>query len=88
MFWGSHSGLNKRTSKAVVELIETAPHAAQRRLLGTVILGPERAQKQQHKLWLCVHQLEWMSTFVFGLNFAYDHNDQESNIAGTYHGIE
>lgn len=40
MFCGSHSGLSSRTSSAVVELMETAPHAAHLRLLGTVILGP------------------------------------------------
>jgi hypothetical protein len=40
MFWGSHSGLNKRMSKAEVELTDTAPQAAHLRVLGTVILGP------------------------------------------------
>ena len=40
MFWGSHSGLNKRTSKAEVEPTDAAPQAAHRKLRGTVILGP------------------------------------------------
>lgn len=40
MFCGSHSGLNRRTSKAVLELIEIVPQVAHLRLLGTVILGP------------------------------------------------
>lgn len=40
MFCGSHSGLNRRTSKAVLELTETAPQVAHLRLLGTVIRGP------------------------------------------------
>lgn len=40
IFWGSHSGLKRRTSVAVDVLMDTAPHPAHRRLLGTVILGP------------------------------------------------
>lgn len=39
-FGGSHSGLRRRTSKAVLLLTETAPHAAHLRVRGTVILGP------------------------------------------------
>jgi hypothetical protein len=39
MFWGSHSGLIKRMSKAEVELTDTAPQAAHLRVIGTVILG-------------------------------------------------
>lgn len=46
MFCGSHSGLNRRTSKAVVALIETAPQAAHLRVRGTVILGPALSSKR------------------------------------------
>lgn len=60
MFWGSHSGLNKRTSKAVEELTVTAPQAPHRRALGTVILGPAKAYK--------THAMTSSSFFFFGTN--------------------
>ena len=47
MFWGSHSGLSRRTNKAVDALIETAPQAAHLRVRGTVILGPALPTKQE-----------------------------------------
>ena len=42
IFWGSHSGLKRRTRRADAELTEIAPQVAHRRLLGTVILGPAK----------------------------------------------
>ena len=47
MFCGSHSGLKRRTSRAEVELTDTAPQAAHLRLRGTVTLAPVKPKTHE-----------------------------------------